>query len=149
MTDAEPTPTVVVGTDGSEGSLVAVRVAAAEARLRNGELVVLCAWHPSAVGSIPAYGVGMPVADTLAELREALGRTLDAEGLGADGDLVVHPVVVQDHAARALIEASADADLVVVGTRGHGGFTGLVLGSVSHQVASHATCPVMVVPAPA
>jgi nucleotide-binding universal stress UspA family protein len=146
MTEAHTTPTVVVGTDGSEGSLAAVRVAAREARLRQGELMVICAWQPPIFGSIPAYGVGAPVADTLAELRQALENTLAAEGLGPDGDLPVHAVVVQDSAARALLDASAGAELVVVGTRGHGGFAGLVLGSVSHQVASHATCPVMVVP---
>jgi nucleotide-binding universal stress UspA family protein len=146
MTDAHQRPTVVVGTDGSEGSLAAVRVAAEEARLRQGELVVICAWHPPVVGSIPAYGVGAPVADTLAELRQALEDTLAVEGLGPDADLEVRAVVVQDNAARALLDAAAEADLVVVGTRGHGGFAGLVLGSVSHQVVSHAPCPVMVVP---
>jgi nucleotide-binding universal stress UspA family protein len=149
MTTNETKATVVVGTDGSEGSLAAVRLAAHEARLRQARLVVVCAWHPPVVGSIPAYGIAAPVTETLDELRRALQDTLAAEGLGPDSDLEVEPVVVQDSAARALLDASAEADLCVVGTRGHGGFAGLVLGSVSHQVASHATCPVMVVPAPA
>jgi nucleotide-binding universal stress UspA family protein len=149
MSENTTTATVVVGTDGSEGSLAAVRAAAHEARLRHARLVVVCAWHPPVVGSIPAYGVGAPVRETLDELDRALRATLRTEGLGPDGDIEVDPRVVQDSAARALLEAAADADLLVVGTRGHGGFTGLVLGSVSHQVASHARCPVMVVPSPA
>jgi nucleotide-binding universal stress UspA family protein len=137
---------IVVGTDGSDGSLAAVRIAATEARLRGVPLEVVCAWHPGAVGSIPAFGVGTPVAETLDELNEALASTLAAEGLGPDSDLEVIATVVAGHAAEALLDASDNAALVVVGTRGRGGFAGLVLGSVSQQVAAHARCPVMVVP---
>lgn len=138
---------IVVGTDGSEGSLVAVRAAADEARRRKATLEVVCAWHPGAAGSLPAFGVGTPVAETLDELTSALHDTLAAEGLGPDGDVTVVGTVMTGHAAEILIDASLNADLVVVGTRGRGGFAGLVLGSVSHQVAAHAHCPVMVVPA--
>ncbi len=65
--------------------------------------------------------------------------------LGEDPPVLVQPRVKQGAAAKVLIEESADADLLVVGTRGHGGFKGLVLGSVSQHVAAYARCPVTVV----
>ena len=139
---------IVVGIDGSEGSLVALRVAATEARVRAAVLEVVCAWHPSSMGSIPAFGVGSPAAQSLEELRTALDETLAAEGLGPDDGVAVEARVVTGHAAEALLDAAERATLVVVGTRGRGGFAGLVLGSVSHQVVTHARCPVMIVPHP-
>lgn len=137
---------IVVGIDGSDGSLEALRVAATEARARECTLEVVCAWHPSTMGSIPAFGVGAPAAESLEELRSALDNTLAAEGLGPDCEIGVEARVVTGHAAEALLEAAESASLVVVGTRGRGGFTGLVLGSVSQQVVTHARSPVMVVP---
>lgn len=137
---------IVVGLDGSEGSLVALRAAAAEAKVRAAVLEVVCAWHPSSMGSIPAFGVGSPTAHSLDELRTALDETLAAEGLGPDDGIKVESRVVTGHAAEALLDAAERATLVVVGTRGRGGFAGLVLGSVSQQVVTHARCPVMIVP---
>ena len=67
------------------------------------------------------------------------------EELGEDPPVLVQPRVKQGNPAKVLIEESADADLLVVGTRGHGGFRGLVLGSVSQHVAAYAQCPVTVV----
>jgi nucleotide-binding universal stress UspA family protein len=99
-------------------------------------------------GSLPGFGVGTPVPEVLDELGTALTATLEAEGLGADGDLAVTATVVTGHAAETLIDASDDAALVVVGSRGHGGFAGMVLGSVSQHVSAHARCPVMIVPTP-
>lgn len=139
---------IVVGIDGSEGSLAALRVAATEAKVRAAVLEVVCAWHPSSMGSIPAFGVGSPTAQSLDELRTALDETLAAEGLGPDDGVAVEARVVTGHAAEALLDAAERATLVVVGTRGRGGFAGLVLGSVSQQVVTHARCPVMIVPHP-
>ncbi len=136
---------VVVGIDGSEGSLVALRVAAEEARRRGATLEVVVVWHPGVVGSLPVFGVGTPVETQLAELRRGLADTLADEGLGG-GDPQVRERVVNGHAAEVLVESSGEAALVVVGTRGHGGVAGRVLGSVSQQVVAHARCPVMVVP---
>ena len=65
--------------------------------------------------------------------------------LGEDPPVPVQPLVKQGNAAQVLIKQSADADLLVVGTRGRGGFRGLVLGSVSQHVAAYAKCPVTVV----
>ena len=67
------------------------------------------------------------------------------EELGEEPPLVVQPLVKQGRPAKVLIEESANADLLVVGKRGHGGFRGLVLGSVSQHVAAYAKCPVAVV----
>lgn len=137
---------IVVGLDGSAGSLAALHWAAAEARAHGATLCVLAAWHPSAVSSLPAWGVAEPAEAALAELLDGLHETLAAEGV-VDGDgLTVEPVVVEGHPAGALIEAAATADLVAVGRRGHGGFSGMLLGSVSQHVAAHAGCPVVVVP---
>ena len=145
QTTALATGTIVVGIDGSEGSLVALRTAATEARLRGSVLEVVVVWHPGIVGSMPVFGVGTPVDEQLDELRRGLEGTLADEGL-AESDLEVRRRVVNGHAAEVLVEASSDAALVVVGSRGHGGVAGKVLGSVSQQVVAHARCPVMVVP---
>ena len=135
---------IVVGIDGSEGSLAALRWAGREARRRGASLRVVTAWQVSAVSTIPTFGVGEPVDEVLADLGEGLARTLAEEGL----DDVAEPVVVEGHPAEALVEASEGADMVVVGSRGHGGFSGLLLGSVSQHVSHHARVPVVVVPAP-
>ena len=140
---------IVVGIDGSEGSLLALRWAAREARLRGARLRVLTAWHTSAVSSIPAFGVGEPTDEVLAELRRGLDQTLVDEGVGGDAGPEVVAEVVAGHPAGALVEAADGADLIVVGARGHGGVAGLVLGSVSQHVVHHAPVPVVVVPAPA
>jgi len=137
---------VVVGTDGSEGSRHALRYAADEARAHGASLTVLMAYSVPA----PPVGIGMvqpPVrdehgwqddAETL--LRETVRQTIDE-----DADLKVTREAVEGPAARALIEASHGADLLVVGTRGHGGFAGMLLGSVSQHLAAHAACTVAVV----
>lgn len=146
---------VVVGLDGSDGSLYALRAAATQARLTGAPLKVVCAWHPSMVGSLPAFGVGTPVAETIDELHLAVRTTLETEGLlvpDTGGQPTpdspdIDTEVVTDDAAHALLDASESASLVVVGTRGRGGFAGMLLGSVSQKVLAHAHCPVMVVPA--
>jgi nucleotide-binding universal stress UspA family protein len=139
---------IVVGFDGSESSQNALNWAMDEARQRNGELRLITvwnkppmAWYPAvletAAGEIAAEESPQSIAETLQ--ADAL-KTAAAEGLAATGQLV-HG----DSPAAALLDAARHADLVVVGSRGHGGFPGLHLGSVSSQVVSHATCPVLVV----
>ena len=84
------------------------------------------------------------VPDTSQRTAEDLVEVIKEE-LGEDPPVVVQPLVKQGNPAKVLIDQSADADLLVVGTRGHGGFRGLVLGSVSQHVAAYATCSVAVV----
>lgn len=131
---------IVVGVDGSSESGEALRWAERQARLTGAELHAVVAWRlPTTYGYAAVYAD----VDWAAEARDTLDRTI-AETLGDDGPHV-HRHVVEGHPAPALVDAAADADLLVVGSRGHGGFTGLVLGSVSQHAVSHARCPVVVV----
>ncbi|GAB3437362.1 universal stress protein [Phycicoccus ginsengisoli] len=136
---------VVVGTDGSELSSAAVGEAFREADARGAALTVVHTW------SIELADTAM----TIVESDDARTRIADAEGVLADQsvaswadkfpDVPVRTMVRRGHAVEALAEASRDAELVVVGSRGRGGFRGLLLGSVSQGVLHHAHCPVMVV----
>jgi nucleotide-binding universal stress UspA family protein len=136
---------IVVGVDGSPPSVEALRWAVAEAAAHGAEVVAVAAWEFPFVPSGPGAGfyVG-PTADDLTEdavhqLDEALGQ-LDT------GSVTVTRLTEYGSPAHVLLEQSAGADLLVVGARGHGGFTGLLLGSVSQQCATHAVCPTVVVP---
>ncbi|QGG94719.1 universal stress protein [Actinomarinicola tropica] len=138
---------IVVGVDGSESSVRALEWAVDRASRDGAVVEAVHAWHvpyvASSMGGMP-FDVQMLADGARATLDEVVGR-VDASGLP-------EPVVAtlrEGAAAPALVEASHDADLVVVGSRGHGGFVGLLLGSVSQQVASHARCPVVIIPADA
>jgi nucleotide-binding universal stress UspA family protein len=143
---------IVVGVDGSPASEAALRFAAEEARFRGATLRVVHAWRiPLSVAapepSILGYAV-LPeasVEEMRATFEEEAKRLLDSAVEGIEG-LDVEPLLVEDAPAQALIRASADADLLVVGSRGRGGFKGLLLGSVSQQCAHHSSCPVVIVP---
>jgi nucleotide-binding universal stress UspA family protein len=137
---------VVVGVDGSEGSRRALAWAADEAREHQARLTVLSAWTPPPAAVGPGYGSlrGYSDADFGAVAEHQLTETVEAV-LAEGPDLVVERVVIEGHPAQQLIEASSAADLLVVGCRGHGGFAGMLLGSVSQHVAAHADCPVVVV----
>jgi nucleotide-binding universal stress UspA family protein len=142
---------IVVGVDGSEAAREAVRFAAAEARLRGATLVAVHAWRIPVSVAMPEPAVaGYPIVHepALEEIRAGLQehgeRALDEALAGIEG-VPVERLVVEGAPAAALLEAAEDADLLVVGSRGLGGFRGLLLGSVSQQCASHASCPVAVV----
>jgi nucleotide-binding universal stress UspA family protein len=145
--------TIVVGVDGSDGAARALRWAVEEARLRRGDLHVIHAWSVPLVLSIPSeetFGIPPP-ATSMEEVRTALAKEADnvlaasLEGIDA-GELPLTAEVIEGRAAHVLTEAAAGADLLVVGSRGLGGFTGLLLGSVSQQCAHHARSPLVVVP---
>ena len=136
---------IVVGVDGSEGAQRALRWALDEARLRGASIDVVHTWHyPNSVGSPYA-----PLATTSFvfedDARVILDRVVDAEHTMG---LEVNRILACGPAASTLLEAAKGADLLVVGSRGRGGFTGLLLGSVSQQVLHHAPCPVVVIPEP-
>lgn len=140
-TGATPGERIVVGVDGSAGSALALGYAVSEARLRHAQLDVLLAWQ------VPTTWDGTLVPASFDP--EATGRKCLQDALSAvpSDDIVVRQQVVQGHPATVLLTAAAEADLLVVGSRGHGGFVGSLLGSVSHRCVAHATCPVVVVPA--
>jgi nucleotide-binding universal stress UspA family protein len=145
-TDMKTWHNVVVGVDGSEGSRRALAFAAEQARDHRAKLTIVAAWAVPPAAGAPGYGSFPWYGEAdLGEVTERqLSEAVDAV-LGVDPDLTVERKVVQGHAAPQLIDASSDADLVVVGSRGHGGFVGMVLGSVSQHVTAHAHCPVVVV----
>ena len=135
---------IVVGVDGSEESKLALRWALDEARLRRAELVCVHAWSYPVLTSGGLLPVTADIVDSLGEQAAKLVDDLLAE-LDTSG-VAVRKVVVEGAPAALLVDAAREADLLVVGSRGHGGFAGLLLGSVSHQCANHAACPVVIVP---
>lgn len=144
---------IVVGVDGSEGSRRALAWAADEARLRKWVVVAIHAYTipplllaPDALAGIPAAPITDPgLIERLEEVAEKL-LAQEIDQVDSD-DLTIEGRVVSGPAADALIRAAEEADLVVVGTRGLGGFKELLLGSVSHQVAHYSPRPVVIVPA--
>jgi nucleotide-binding universal stress UspA family protein len=137
-------PVIVVGIDGSLPSSRALKWAAEEARFRHGDLRVVRAW------SLPIYSVGfigMPDGAFTDASKLAVQDVDDqiAAVLGEEPDPPIERVIEFGQSARVILDAAKGADLVVVGSRGHGGFTGLILGSVSTQVLHHAKCPVLVI----
>lgn len=135
---------IVVGVDGSPGSTAALRWAVGEATLRGATIEAVQAFHiPYASGSTIA-----PLALDPAEFRASAEATLAKAVAEVDpgASVTVTQHAVEGPASLVLVEASAGAALLVVGARGHGGLTGMLLGSVSRQVSEHATVPVVVVP---
>jgi nucleotide-binding universal stress UspA family protein len=134
---------IVVGVDGSPASNVALRWAAAEAVRRGRELVVIHAFDGGVVGAPTPFAGSYVVA--VRELAEKLVVAAVADARTHAPGVAVSGEAVLGSPGATLVTASADAELVVVGCRGRGGFASLLLGSVSHQVASHARGPVVVV----
>ena len=141
------TETIVVGIDGSEGGAAALEFAAEEAALRAARLRIVLAWQMPV--TVPSIDFAPPLdAATLDAFRvraeQVAGDALEAvkkEQPSLEGEALA----VQGQPADVLLEQSADAALIVVGRRGLGGFSSLLLGSVSQQVVQHADCPVVVV----
>ena len=152
---SEPTfpPTagrIVVGVDGSTESNHALGWAASEARLRGATLSVVHVW------GIPYVALGRDaqqlhdptVIDAVRrEAQELVSRVLFELGDEATG-LQIEEAVVEGAPAPSLLEAAGDADLLVLGSRGHGGSGGVRPGSTARQCAQHAVCPVVIVPPP-
>lgn len=138
---------IVVGVDGSDHSRRALQHAMEEARRHHAKLTVVHA-YPTPT-PIAMYGTAVPVGPTREELQQA-GRDVIDRTIGTrPTDVDIECIATNGPAAKTLVRIAQGADLLVVGSRGRGGFRGLLLGSTSHQVVSHAACPVLVVPAQA
>lgn len=137
MSSPPARPVIVVGVDGSPSSKDALRWAARYAELTGAAVHALIAWQlPEIYGYTPR--------DFEGDARQTLTQAVnDALGPGASDKLTLH--VVEASPAAALIGMCRDAQLLVVGSRGHGAFTGMLLGSVSQHCVQHACCPVLVV----
>ena len=138
---------IVVGVDHSAGASAALAFAEEEAALRGATLRVVHAWQYGYVGYTGFEG-GMPaVGGDIVKLQAEAEAALEAsvsQLIGKSG-VKIEQRVVQGAPAAVLVEQSRDADLLIVGSRGHGGFAQLLLGSVSQQCAHHSECPVVIV----
>lgn len=136
---------IIVGIDGSENSLDALRWAGAEARLRGTALHVVGTFTTPIMST--GYEVAVPdPADLQAASETMLAAAIDTVRGGGDLDGVeLQTEVIEGHAGERLIGLSREAELLVLGSRGHGGFMGLLLGSVTTYCVNHAGCPVVVV----
>ena len=139
---------IVVGVDGSDTSRNALAWAYDEAGHHGASLVVLTTWHPPAMPMTPPYGNLPPEGYGDQPRQEALEllERFTSELVPKDPAVDVRTAVEEgQNPAKVLIERSKEADVLVVGSRGHGGFAGMLLGSVSQHLVAHAECPVVVV----
>jgi nucleotide-binding universal stress UspA family protein len=139
----EESGVIVVGVDGSDGSRAALRWAAHQAAVTGSRLHAVMTFH------VPfgMYGYQLPTTvehDVRTDSQQALADVV-REVLGDAPGVDVAASVVDGAPAPTLIEASREADLLVVGSRGHGAFVGMLLGSVTQHCVSNAACPVVVV----
>jgi nucleotide-binding universal stress UspA family protein len=138
---------IVVGVDGSEGAGHALDFAIKEAAVRGSRLRMVSAWEipPSVLASVVASK------EFYEEFREnaiAVARDAAARVAELEPSVEHEEVVVEGQAAKALLSNAGDAELLVVGRRGHGSFREMLLGSISRQVVVHAKCPLVIVPLP-
>jgi nucleotide-binding universal stress UspA family protein len=137
---------VVVGIDGSEAAGRALTWAVEEARLRQASLEVVHAWQMPGASGYPLTGVSVDpslFADAARATLDSAMHHIDETGLVKPAESILRG----GRAASVILEAAKGADLVVVGSRGLGELSGPILGSVSHRVVHHASCPVVVIPA--
>jgi nucleotide-binding universal stress UspA family protein len=138
-----------VGVDGSPCSTKALRWAIVQAQLTGARVEAVAAWQDPVASGYYSYGFSPVVIDD-EDWASVTGKYLQEAVAGTVDDL--HPRVqvvtrvVQGHPAQVLLDAAAGAQLLVVGTRGHGTLAGLLLGSVSQHCVQHAPCPVVVIP---
>ena len=143
MTNAAEGPTggIVVGIDGSDSSIAALGWAAKQAELTGSRLQVIVTWEwPADFGWAPPLSPEYtPETDARRVLDEAIGQVRRTHP-----EVDVRSTLIKGHPAPVLINASRGAELLVLGSRGHGEFVGMLLGSVSEHCVTHAHCPVLV-----
>lgn len=136
--------TIVVGVDGSAHGEAALGFAAQEAALREARLLIVCAWQlPSIIAPEGVYPteVFQSVRDEAEDvIQRAVARVAERQP-----QVACDAKAIEGQPAAVLLEQAQGADMIVVGSRGHGGFASLLLGSVSQQIVHHAPCPVVIV----
>ena len=133
---------IVVGVDGSQSAREALQWAVDEARRRDATVEAVYAWHqPFLTGYVMESELDL--GDYEEDAQKVLDSAVDAVG---DQGVAIERKLVGGSASGALVDEAKGASLLVVGSRGRGGFTGLLLGSVSQQSAHHAPCPVVIIP---
>jgi nucleotide-binding universal stress UspA family protein len=137
--------TIVVGVDGSENGRAALEFAAKEAVLRGARLRIVSAWEIPAA-ALASVGLSRDFFDEFKDQAVSVVHAAAARLTELQPSVPYEERAMQGQAGNVLLEEALDATLLVVGNRGHGGFRGLLLGSVSRQVLQHARCPVVVVP---
>jgi nucleotide-binding universal stress UspA family protein len=143
-----PDHRVVVGIDNSAGSAEALRWALAYAQLTGATIEAVTAWQVPPM-YVYAYGwtpTGIDNADIIRYAEKTLAETVAQVRDGQDHPAPVTTQVMEGPAAQVLLEAGTGAELMVLGSRGHGAFAGMLLGSVSQHCVQHATCPTVVIP---
>jgi nucleotide-binding universal stress UspA family protein len=139
---------IVVGVDGSPGSKTALRWAMTQAQLTGATVEAVAGWQDPTTNGYSFGWVPEPFdgENQAALTQKTLDQAIAEVSNQFDTPVPVQTRVVEGHPAQILPEISADAQLLVVGSRGHGGFVGILLGSVSRHCVQHSSCPVVVVP---
>ena len=141
-----PEQRIVVGVDGSESSKAALTWAVRQAELTGASVEAVIAWHyPVTVAGLPFAPLQAVEGSDFGDFAATVLRNAITETVPADGPVKVSSSVREGNAAQVLLEAADGADLLVVGSRGHGGFTEALLGSVSQACVHHARCPVVII----
>jgi nucleotide-binding universal stress UspA family protein len=137
---------IVVGVDGSQSSKAALAWAIGQAELTDATLEAVMAWeYPISFAGVGYAPIGsLPDTDFAENAEQVLGAVI-SETVDPASEIKVSATVREGNPARILLEAARDAELLVVGSRGHGGFTEALLGSVSQHCVHHAQCPVVIV----
>jgi nucleotide-binding universal stress UspA family protein len=140
-------PGIIVGLDGSGHSQLALEWAMKEAAIRHAPLTVLTV-DQAVAGYYRGMAVDPEASVRTEEVRQAVQTETDKALAGLEGPHPESVTVTAIHGfpVEELIKAASDADMIVLGSRGAGGFTRLLMGSVASQVAQHAHCPVLIVP---
>ncbi len=134
---------IVVGIDGSQSSTAALDWALGQAELTGASVEAITAWEYPAFYSWE--GGTVPPREFEGAASVTVETTVESALEGRPTSTPVRTRVVQGHSAQVLLEAAEQAELLVVGSRGHGGFVGALLGSVSQKCAHHSPCPVVIV----
>jgi len=136
---------IVVGVDGSQPSQEALVWAVRQAELTGASIDAVIAWHyPVVVGDMPVGPIAVLEESDLSRFADITLNNSIRAVVNADSPVSITPVVRDGNAAQVLLDAARGADLLVVGSRGYGGFTEALLGSVSQHCVHHAPCPVVI-----